>query len=166
MGEFAVGALALNVAASLVANAVTSVVGQNLQDSKERGARTAQLKTKLAQSQTIRAIIGKATAAVGRSLPDDVHQDRLRLFLGSPEAETLLRQVTAVHSGYGDDVNDLSLEHSFTDALVGFVPDASAFAPQLFRALAAAVDQGIETAIANGVLIAHDARSAARFRSL
>lgn len=164
MNPFTAGFLA-----SLIANALTTIVTHlgSLELKRTRGERN--LMATIARDSSLESILKKATASFARQLKDmpETLVDKLKVFLVSPDVDAIVRQVYATKLGGHNPVRDrANLKSEFQASLQLYLGkklgEASGFSETLFAALVDGCDRALDIAIDKGFLSAHEAKSAAR----
>src|SRR5437870_5218361 len=159
--------------AALIAHGTIAVIS-HLVPEKISTLRKEELLTHfLEKDQKLAVILQKAAAGVAKSAhTGDPRQDeKLKLFLISPDAEAIIRQMfgmNLVRDAKAHSEGILQREFRACLALhLGGKPEATAeLADPLFDALVAGCERALAHAIDRGVLSAHEAKSASRHRAL
>lgn len=129
------------------------------------------LRQLLKENTALSPILQKAAASVARSIQfSDEHRiERLRYFLISPEVDAIVRQIYS--SKLSMDKNGNHLESIYAEFMACLSlhlsePEESLedFGEQLFEALLKGCERALAIAIDKGILSAHEAKSAFRFR--
>ncbi|MBW4540929.1 MAG: hypothetical protein KME43_17520 [Myxacorys chilensis ATA2-1-KO14] len=123
---------------------------------------------------TVTPILQKAVAAVARSaqVDDEQQRQRLQMFLASPEVEAIVRQIYASKLLPEQHVHSESIRAEFSTLLLRYLNNSQqnsgnfAFTDDLFDSLFQSCEQALQVAINRGVLVAHEAKSVARFHML
>jgi hypothetical protein len=160
-----------NVMAGVLANAVTGTLAQLGRLGQKAAARREKLRELLESKSNLKAGLQKAIcsrAALVQLGSDGGPADIIRAFLVSAEAEGTVRQILAtrlvVDSG-GITLDDA--REQFRAALLHRVPTiATGIADDLFDSLLLGCDHALSLAVDEGVLAAHEAKSAFRHRAL
>src|SRR5580765_5712503 len=158
-GWSAEGAL-ISFLASVIANAVTSIVSAVTTNSEDALARKSDLLERLRKDGTLNSLLQKGVAVGARAFTGDESRiDRIRSFLVSPEAETIARQMFSTHLLRIHDNRALArLKSEFGSYLNSFVTGLereSTLVDSLFDALFLGCERVLQLAIENGVLGAH-----------
>jgi hypothetical protein len=163
--------LAEGVFASLIANALSEVVRCVMADPDVRPSDS--LRAALLGDAELEDSLRKAMVAVAKDIQmaDSKARERLQLFLISPSAEAIVRQMYGFLVVPNDRVATASqLEKEFTLLLAVHldlrVPDVSELGSSLFTELLKATERAVKLAISKGILSAHEASSERRFRVL
>jgi hypothetical protein len=155
------GVAVTNIGLNLVSSALWSLMTR-------MGRRAVPASARNVLSDSIRSAEDAISKALESVAPRDV--ERIRVFLASPEAEEILRQVYVIHY-IPDQLSHLStIEAEFRSALalqLGESPhDIADFAEIVFKALTTACQEALQIACETGSLAAHDALATARHRIL
>jgi hypothetical protein len=169
-GPWSPDAMLASVVSDLIANAVTSVIqgiwGMRSQENQHRAPPSV-----VAYKNRLVPTIQRGAAAAARKFEhsDRRFGDRVKVFLTSPEAESVVRQLFSTHVMRLNDEDILRRIHSefrthFTAFIhltpnVDQVPDSD----DLFGLLVTGCEQALQLAIQDGSLATHEAMSAARF---
>lgn len=164
-----------SVIASVVANVLTGLVSL-LSSPNEIRARKHSIhpSNDLGYSGTIDSTLQQVVTSLAKKIDgiveiaDSVSRDRIRIFLVSPEVESFVRQIYAIHIARGGARQLDSLKETFRNSLAIQTrlsePSLGKASEALFDALKAACDRAISLAIDQGVLSAHEGQSLARHR--
>jgi hypothetical protein len=166
-----VSPLTEGILAGVIANALTSILAQALPptrpDEKQRGSLTSLVES----DPPLASILQKAIVAVARNqdLQDPKQTEKLRLFLISPEAEALTRQIYGLFFvAEARAKSEATIRAEFCALLalhLGLTLEKVKTSGQiLFDALITGCERTFSRAIDQGVLSAHEAKSTARFR--
>ncbi|MAF53964.1 MAG: hypothetical protein CL694_13245 [Chloroflexi bacterium] len=161
-----------SVAAGLITHTMVAVAGVLTRRASDVIAQRDELRAVVENNIQVSAILKEELRTV--SYDADPRNFRLaakmRSFLASPEAESLVRQIYAGYltSSADDHVGSIKSQFMRLSAIHCSVPvdETDQIAGLLFDALVKSCNRALALAIENGVLAAHDARSEFRFRAL
>jgi hypothetical protein len=165
-----VGAHLVPIFHNVVANALSPLLARLL-PGHARTSTVESADSMLRRDGQLQTIIGRAIAAVGKRLElrDASQTASVQIFLGSAEVDEIARQLYASKISSGTSRTD-GIRTQFKDIFALYLPGnlelVDQIAGDLFDGVASACDRALEVATERGVLMAHDARSAARFRML
>jgi len=124
---------------------------------------------------TLLPILQKAIAAIARStqVNDERQQRKLQVFLASPEVEAIVRQIYANNLLPDLGNHSESIRAEFSTLLLRHLDNSQSsnpvnltFTDELFDSLLQGCEQALQVAINRGLLVAHEAKSVARFHML
>src|SRR4051812_1237915 len=93
MTELEVASLALSIIPNVVANGLTSLIAKAGRSIGLLEKQQDRIRDFVAQSDTTKTALQKASAAVARSLQTEESLDHLKKYLVSPELDVILRQL-------------------------------------------------------------------------
>lgn len=165
MDQSEIAKLAIEVIPGVVANGISSLfahVGRHF--SSSRIARTAE---RLSNTEPVRTVLQKATAATARQLEHDVQQLHLvKQFLISPELDAIIRQIYSakITSAEGDYIGSIRKEFLVSLSLhTGLSKsEAGQLGDRLFAAIMTTCELALSREIDRGSLGALDAKSSVR----
>src|SRR5713226_1595981 len=93
------GPLTEGIVAGLIANGITSMLSYIVPQSGQPGREDLAVRHILEKDEPLAAILQKAIASVARSssLTDAKQTEKLRLFMISPDAESIVRQIYGIY---------------------------------------------------------------------
>jgi hypothetical protein len=159
--------------AATVSHALISIVVQAFHKTPEIENQIEFMTRKLAADQSLIGILRKANVSVAKSqsLDEPKQTEKLRMFFVSPEAETLTRQMYGLlFVAKTREKSEASMRSEFCTVLalhLGESPENLVkVANDLFDVLVLACERALAAAIDQGILSAHEAKSASRHRVL
>lgn len=162
-----------SVIAGVIANVITGITTYGARKGWEtRPRRREELRRLLEIDGALGPLLQTAAASVGRSVSHATPkmEELIRVFLVSPDVEAILRQVYAtsildVPRTLRDDIR-----REFAHGLAAFLGrnehDVASLAQDLFEALLSGCDRALSVGVDQGLLAAHEAKSAVRQRML
>lgn len=158
--------LAVQVIPSVVANGLTSLLGQA--GKRLWPSRAPRIAEDIRNNEAVSSLLQKASAMIARELPDVEHKfDLLKQFLVSPELDAIVRQIYStklVPSGSADHLTSIRKEFLLSLRLhLDLVKtETEGWAETLFDALQQSCDRALNHAIQEGNLEAVDAKASFR----
>ncbi len=163
-------AISQGIVAGVIANGLTAIIPHLTRKRIDFPSQKESLQRPLESDGDIASILQRATASIARSpqCEDRRYADTLRLFLVSPEVDAIVRQVYASQVSTGMQRHLASIRTEFLASLslrLGAPQDSCReLAETLFDALFKGCERALESAVEQGVLSAHDLKSASRIR--
>jgi NACHT domain-containing protein len=164
-----VSPLTEGIVAGVIANGITSILSYIIPQGDTRGHQGRAITHLLEKDQPLATILQKATASVARSssLTDTKQTEKLRLFMISPDAESLVRQIYGIYFAPEERLkSEPQIREAFLCSLalhLGVSLEAvKPLSNILFPALLEGCERALSLAIDQGVLSAHEAKSASR----
>jgi NACHT domain len=163
------GPLTEGILAGVIANGITSVLTY-ITPRRDPDSRLDHAITHLLEKdEPLGSILQKATASIARSSsPAEAKQtEKLRLFLISPDAESLVRQIYGIYFVPGERFrSEPQIRAAFLCSLALHLGEPAESAEPLsnilFQSLLDGCERALSLAIDKGVLSAHEAKSASR----
>jgi hypothetical protein len=157
------------IVAGVIANGLTSILTYLIPQDEAASHQDRLITHLLEKDQSLVTILQKAIASIARSssLADAKQTEKLRLFLISPDAESLVRQIYGIY--FAPDERPRSepqIRATFLCSLALHLgepaEDVGPLSNILFQALLDGCQRALTLAIDRGVLSAHEAKSASR----
>lgn len=168
MSPFAAGLLG-----SIVTNGLSTIVTYVVHLSQKQSRQQTDLRDAVARDPSLVAILQRATTSFARQAEgfSSGIADSLRLFIVSPDVDSIVRQIYATKladehpSEHPSQIRN-KLKQDFQASFALYLPepaqDLADFADVLFQTLLEACDRALDVAIDKGFLSAHETKSAAR----
>src|SRR5271163_2285120 len=161
------------IIAGLIANGLTELIRYASIELGSREEINRSVVEELQGDKELETALRKAIVAVAKevNLQNDRATEKLLLFLISPEAEAIVRQIYGIWlTSAGGSKTESELRTEFTLLMALYLGSGAVeiqeVANELFRALTAGCELALKKSIAKGVLAAHEAKSEHRFRFL
>jgi hypothetical protein len=159
-----------DVIINVIANGLTAVLSQISQKTRDLVNRHNQVHDFISKDQSVGTILRKASAIVADAIPhqNNTFVDDLRDVLSSPEIDSIVRQIFSsqlIHeaNGHLDSIRRVFIE-VLSLRLGKSIHELTHLGSQLFATLYDSCDKALSLAIENGLLAAHEAKSAVRHR--
>ncbi|MGB6065242.1 MAG: NACHT domain-containing protein [Desulfomonilaceae bacterium] len=164
----------ISLVASIFANVMTSVTSWIIENCDDRSVKPDALKRSLQENASLNLIAQKVGPQLAKALKisrdDSAAFDRLPGFLASDEVNLIVRQILDIQNDDNCEQQELALITQFTDLLANWIGVPAQSAKELGEELFQGLYLGIETillkAVEEGILQAHELRSAIRHRDL
>jgi len=165
---------AISVVASIFANVMTSVTSWILENCGDRSVKPDALKRTLQESASLNLIAQKVGPQLAKALKisrdDSAALDRLPSFLASNEVNVIVRKILDMQNADNVEQQESALMTQFTDLLANWIgvpaPSAKELGEELFQGLHLGIEAILLKAVEEGILQAHELRSAIRHREL
>jgi hypothetical protein len=162
-----------NIILGVIANGLTSLIAYIGRGGIKILKREENLRQLLKEDANLATILQKATASVSKTLKLDIKSqtERLRFFLASPDVDSIVRQIYASRLTSMKNGNHLkSIQTEFLACLALHLGEPQQgledLAKKIFESLLKGCEFALSIAIDKGVLSAHEAKSAFRYRML
>jgi hypothetical protein len=160
----------IDIVHGLIVNGLSAVCGRGLRWATGKTRKVRDLSPVVKSDSQISTILQKAIAVVGKSgrFGDQRRTEKLRLFLSSPDAESIIRQIYAGELSTASPSSMALVEKEFSASLALHLgqseADSGGAARELFELLVAGCKRTLKICIDKGFLSAHEAMDELRHR--
>ena len=162
-----------NIILGVIANGLTSLIAYIGRGGIKISKREENLRQLLKEDTTLVPILQKAAVSIAKAekFENKFQEERLKFFLVSPDVDAIVRQIYASRLTSHKNGNHLkSIQTEFLACLALHIGEPQEglrdFAEELFDSLLKGCEFALAIAIDKGVLSAHEAKSAFRYRIL